>query len=228
MSLIISYIDSRNSKYKEFIEYHCKFQTYVEVCVNKGYPKNYSKIAALKKVAALLEDGFQGLLVFCDIDTRITKLPTLDKVHDYDLMIYCRKFYPANLSVLSGFLIFNVNPLSRKKILNLIEKWEEIYHSVHLDWYSDQKSLAAAIMHAVVYEDLRLCDLNSWKGRSKYFWSTIPWPLSSAFTHKGKDFYLSYRMPKRLSKLAKFLDLFLILPNSMNKLLKKFKWYTIS
>ena len=223
MSLIISYIDSRNSKYQEFNEYHCKFETYVEVSNNKRYPKNYSKIAALKKVSALLEGGYEGLLVFCDIDTRITKLPTLDKVRDYDLLIYCRNFYPANLSVLSGFLILNIKPINRKKILNLIEQWERLYHSGHLDWYADQKSLAAAIMYAVVCEDLRLCNLNSWKGRKKYFWSTIPWPFSSAFTHKGKDFYLSYRLPKRMSHIAKFLDLFLIFPNSMNKFLQKFK-----
>lgn len=223
MSLIISYCDSKNSKYKEFIEYHCKFQISVEVSNNKLYPKNYSKIVALKKVAALLEDGYEGLLVFCDIDTRITELPKWDKVHNYDLLIYCRNFYPANLSVLSGFLIFNINRINRRKLLNLIEQWEELYHSGQLEWYTDQKSLAAAIMNAMVREDLRLCNLNSWKGRRKYFWSTIPWPLSSAFTHKGKDFYLSYRVPKRFSNLAKFLDLFLIFPNLMNKLLKRLK-----
>lgn len=222
MLKIISYSDSINSNYNEFIEYHRKFQTFIEINSTKQYPKNYSKIAALKNVVSLLENGYEGIVLFCDIDTRIIDAPTLKKVKDYDILIYCRNFHPANLSVLSGFLILNISAINREKLCRLVKQWDKLYHAGQTNWYSDQQSLAAAIMCSVVVDDLRVCNLNSRKGRITYFWSTIPWPFTRAFTHKGNDFYLSYILPRRYARIAKLLDLILIIPNVIIKCLQRF------
>jgi hypothetical protein len=221
MVKVISYSDSKNSAYYDFLEYHKGLDVFIELNSRKRYPRNYCKIAAISKLLELLDSDFEGFVIFCDIDTRIIKLPKTKKETSYDIGVYCRKFYPLNLSLLSGFLLFKINDENRLKLYNLLSHWYELYHNGSPSWYRDQESLAISIINSIFTEKLIVRNLNSLKGRLTFFWSNIPWPLTCAFTHKGSDIFISYATRREFVYFSRVADLFLIVPNYICRILRK-------
>ena len=76
---MISYNDGYNSKNKKLLLHYKDLESYIEVNSRKLYPTSNSKNTAVKKSTSVFNSGSEGVVIFCDINTRIVHVRKLEK-----------------------------------------------------------------------------------------------------------------------------------------------------
>ena len=107
---------SEANNFKDFHAHAFSSINVIDDCY-EGKPLNSCKLKAAKFVLGRAQSGQHGTYILCDIDTRILRLRGLnDLIKDRDAAFFFRHASPLHLSILSGFIILNVNSNNEKII----------------------------------------------------------------------------------------------------------------